>query len=209
MAAAVEEKEYEAGYVLSKMADMVRPKVPVVRYVPRYRDAAVQSFPMESSWAGIDTVLGEIIDRFALKTDSCLEFGVEYGYSTTAFARHFKSVTGVDTFQGDRHTQNLGDHFAETSARLAPRSNIHLVQSDYQTFTRDNHDSYDLIHVDIIHTYADTYACGLWSAEHSSCTLFHDTESFRQVKQAVADIARKTGKTFYNFEEFHGLGILV
>jgi hypothetical protein len=39
--------------------------------------------------------------------------------------------------------------------------------------------------------------------------LFHDTESFPAVKQAVSDIARETNKTFYNFKESYGLGILV
>jgi hypothetical protein len=68
---------------------------------------------------------------------------------------------------------------------------------------------YDFIHVDIVHTFADTFACGLWSANHAKCVAFHDTESFPAVKRAVADIARQTGKTFYNFVESNGLGILI
>jgi hypothetical protein len=63
--------------------------------------------------------------------------------------------------------------------------------------------------VDIVHTYEHTYRCGLWSAQHSKCTLFHDTESFFDVKMAVVDIARATGKRFYNFRQCYGLGIVV
>lgn len=63
--------------------------------------------------------------------------------------------------------------------------------------------------VDIVHTYIDTFACGLWSANHSRCTIFHDTESFPAVMRAVKDISRETGKKLYNFRESHGLGIIV
>jgi hypothetical protein len=31
--------------------------------------------------------------------------------------------------------------------------------------------------------------------------LFYDTESFPAVKRAAIDIARESGKTFYNFKE--------
>jgi hypothetical protein len=68
---------------------------------------------------------------------------------------------------------------------------------------------YNLIHVDIVHTYVDTFARGLWSAAHSQCVLFHDTESFPAVKRAVIDISRESRKTFYNFTESFGLGILI
>jgi hypothetical protein len=43
------------------------------------------------------------------------------------------------------------------------------------------------------------------SAKHAQSVLFHDTESFPAVKRAVIDVARKSGKTFYNFKESFGL----
>ena len=134
---------------------------------------------------------------------------MEYGFSTVALSGYFRSVTGVDTFQGDRHTNNIQDIYAETVERLVPFENIRLVRSDYRDFIKEDQGAYDLIHVDIIHTYADTYRCGLWSAKRSQCTIFHDTESFPAVKLAVTDIARATGKRFYNYTESYGLGILV
>jgi hypothetical protein len=39
--------------------------------------------------------------------------------------------------------------------------------------------------------------------------IFHDTESFTAVKKAVAEICRQTSKTFYNFPDNNGLGIIV
>jgi hypothetical protein len=83
------------------------------------------------------------------------------------------------------------------------------VRSDYRRWIAQDDTLYDLIHVDIVHTYADTFTCGLWSAQHAPCVLFHDTVSFRAVRRAVSAIAHLTGKRFYNFEESNGLGILV
>ena len=122
---------------------------------------------------------------------------------------YFESVIGVDTFHGDRHTNNKDDIYDETSRRLSPYPNIKLIRSDYRDFIKQDYGTFGLIHVDIVHTFADTFACGLWSANHSHCTIFHDTLSFPPVKQAVVEIARATGKKFYNFEESFGLGILV
>lgn len=112
-------------------------------------------------------------------------------------------------FVGDKHTTNKQDIFSETLERLSVFKNIQLVRSDYRDWIMRDDTAYDLIHVDIVHTYIDTFNCGLWSVEHAKCVLFHDTLSFPTVKQAVTDIARKTDRRFYNFGESHGLGILV
>jgi hypothetical protein len=201
-------QEFEFAYLASRLAGLAKPRVPVVPYHPQRRQPPTRTLPVVSAWEGIQDILADLIERFQVDTSRCLEFGVEYGFSTVALSSFFDSVLGVDTFQGDRHTINSDDIFEETSARLAPYSNITLVRSDYRDFIQQDHGTFGLIHVDIIHTFADTYACGLWSARRSKCTLFHDTESFPQVKQAVREIARETGKRFYNFEENWGLGIV-
>jgi hypothetical protein len=59
------------------------------------------------------------------------------------------------------------------------------------------------------HDYETTYTAGRWAVDHSPVVIFHDTESFPSVKEAVSAIAEETGRTFYNFREFNGLGILV
>jgi hypothetical protein len=115
----------------------------------------------------------------------------------------------VDTFEGDEQTRLRRDIDAETSASLASYSNIQLFKCDYRDWIARDQNSYDLIHVDIVHTYSDTFACGLWSAQHASCVLFHDTVSYPTVKRAVLDVARLSGKRFYNFKESNGPGILV
>jgi hypothetical protein len=163
---------------------------------------------VETAWKGIESILPDLIARFELSTNKCLEFGVEHGYSTAALSCFFETVVGVDSFEGDKHTffRNL---YSETSERLAGFSNIQLFKSNYQEWTAKDNSFYDLIHVDIVHTYIDTFTCGRWSAEHSKCVIFHDTESFPTVKRAVIDLARELHKSFYNFKESNGLGILV
>jgi hypothetical protein len=199
----------EVEYWKSLVSSLGKPKVPILPYEPEHRQLPLRTVDVFSAWKGIESILGDLIARFNIGTARCLEFGVEHGYSTAALSCFFDSVTGVDTFLGDKHTADSRDHYDSTLSRLSNFDNIHLVRSDYQSWIGRDESHYDLIHVDIIHTYADTFACGLWSAMHSPCVLFHDTESFPAVKRAVMDIARKSGRTFYNFKESYGLGILI
>jgi hypothetical protein len=197
----------EIEYWKSVFRGLIDPKVRVLPYVPQRRKLPPRVLPVPTAWKGIESVLDDLIQRFSVGTHRCLEFGVEHGYSTAALSCFFDTVTGVDTFAGDRHSL-IRDLFEETSARLSGFDNIKLVRSDYRDWAAVDDSYYDLIHVDIVHTYIDTFACGLWSAQHAGCVLFHDTQSFPAVKRAVVDISRRTGKRFYNFRESNGLGIL-
>ena len=199
----------EIGYWKSLARELVSPGIPVVPYVPQHRALPPRILEPATAWKGIESVLGDMIQRFRIGTKKCLEFGVEHGYSTAALSCFFDSVVGVDTFVGDKHTLNKSDIFKETGKRLADFNNIRLVRSDYRDWIAKDKNFYDLIHVDIVHTYADTLKCGLWSAKHAQCVLFHDTLSFPAVRRAVIDIAREMGKDFYNFRESYGLGILI
>lgn len=198
----------ELEYWKSVFANIGKPPTQILPYIPEHRRTPQHVLQVDSAWKGIESVLFDLIRRFNIGSSRCLEFGVERGYSTAAFSSFFDSVTGVDTFQGDKHA-TYRDLYAETSDRLSKFENIRIVRGDYRDWIAKDNSFYDLIHVDIVHTYIDTYNCGLWSATHSKCALFHDTESFPAVKQAVIDIARESGKTFYNFKESYGLGILV
>jgi len=199
----------ELEYWKAVVAGLRRPRVPIVPFVPVQLRSPARMLRVDSAWKGIEGILSDLIDRFQIGTNSCLEFGVEFGYSTAALSAFFKSVIGVDTFAGDQHTANKRDVYDETVTRLSPFENVRLIRSDYRDWIKQDTDSYDLIHVDIVHTYSDTFACGLWSAAHSQCVIFHDTESFPTVRRAVVEISRVTGKRFYNFKGSHGLGILV
>ena len=199
----------EPAYWKSLLADATRSPLPVETYLPVHRELPQRILQIYSAWKGIESILPDLINRFGIGSSRCLEFGVERGYSTAALSCFFDSVTGVDIFVGDSHTRHYQDLYAETSQRLEPYANIQLVRSDYRDWIAADDSFYDLIHVDIVHSYTDTFACGLWSAQHAKCVIFHDTVSYPTVKRAVMDIARQTGKRFYNFKECNGLGILV
>ena len=163
---------------------------------------------VSTAWKGLEQIIPDIIQQFNLKTNSCLEFGVDNGYSTVIFSNYFQEVIGVDYFEGDMHA-GFRDVFKLTCERLKAFNNIAIIKSSYQDYIKKDTSHYDMVHVDIIHTYEDTFACGLWAVQHSNCTIFHDTESFIGVRKAVRDIAKKTGKTFYNYPHHFGLGIIV
>ena len=162
-----------------------------------------------SAWKGLELIIEDILDGFDIDRNNCIEFGVEFGYSAVVFSNFFKQVIGVDTFEGDEHTDNKSNHYEETKARLAVYKNVELFKSDYQNWILKDHMRYNFAHVDIVHNYKETFECGLWTARHSDCTIFHDTESFPEVRQAVIDIANETGQYLFNYPHHFGLGILV
>jgi predicted O-methyltransferase YrrM len=181
----------------------------VIPYIPRNRYQPILATQRPSAWGNIPSIIKDIIERFDLKTDSAIEFGVEYGYSTSALANYFDNVTGVDIFTGDVHAGFKGDIFEETKSYLSFFKNVTLHKESYQSYTQKDDAHYDFAHVDIIHTYEDTYACGEWCVNHCDVVVFHDTLSFPDVFRACKDLATKYDLTFYNYEESYGLGILV
>ncbi len=201
---------FNTGIVVKAKGVADRIRYGEINYVPKKIIVPKKLIQSKSqAWVGLEKIIADIIEFSRIEKNTALEFGVEFGYSTAVFANYFKKVTGVDIFTGDEHAGHHGDIYEMTKFNLADFENIELIKSDYRDYIKSEDHFFDLIHVDIIHTYEDTYACGLWSAQHSKCTLFHDTQSFSDVKKAVADIANKTGKKFYNYRECNGLGIIV
>jgi len=164
-----------------------------------------------SAWIGLESIIEDILDRFSIKRDFAIDFGVDHGYSTSIFSNYFAKVWGVDNFRGDaQNTTEEHKLFELAIKNLKNFKNISLFHADYQDFIKEMSYHPNLIHVDIIHDFNSTYECGLWSVYHSDITLFHDTESFpHTVKLAVDNIAKRTNKEFYNFPKYNGLGIVV
>lgn len=181
----------------------------IQEYKPLKTTIPTNSISIISAWKGIELIIEDILDRFKIERNSCVEFGVEFGYSTVALSSYFTRVIGVDTFEGDIHTAHKGDHYEDTKNKLSSFSNIQLVKSDYKDWIKQNNERFNFSHVDIVHNYEQTYECGLWAVQHSDCAIFHDTESFPEVKRAVIDIAKVTGKNLFNYPHCYGLGIIV
>ena len=194
--------KFSIGGLFKKTAD-------ITVYKPRKNVKPANMLRVESAWSGLELIIEDILDRFQVKRNRCIEFGVEFGFSSVVFSNYFREVTGVDTFEGDEHTVHKGDHFEHTKSTLSGFPNIKLYKSDFRDWIKNDDSQYDLAHVDIVHNYAETYECGLWAANHSTCAIFHDTESFPAVRKAVIDIAGATGKKLFNYPKCYGLGIIV
>lgn len=180
----------------------------IKEYSPNIDGIEVRTNNISSAWGDIPKILPSIIKKFNIKGDKALEFGVEYGYSTSAISNFFKEVIGVDTFEGDIHSTLKENHMDKTKDLLNDFQNIKIIRSDYRDFTKNNKEIYDLIHIDIIHDYENTYSCGEWSVNHSPVVIFHDTMSFPEVMRACKDLSIKYKLEFYNYPNSNGLGIL-
>jgi predicted O-methyltransferase YrrM len=179
----------------------------MINFTPINRDYP-NTIDVSSAWGNIPTILKDIIERFDIKTNKAIEFGVEFGYSTSALASYFDKVVGVDIFTGDVNAGFKGDIYEETTSNLKDFNNITLFKSSYQDYIKTDTDKYDMAHVDIVHSYNETFECGDWCINNSDIVIFHDTLSFPEVYRACQDLASKHNLYFYNYAESHGLGIL-
>ena len=181
----------------------------MIEYVPRERFTPSPLLDVPTAWKEVAPVIKDILDRFEVGRGIALEFGVDYGYSTSVLSHFFDEVGGVDTFKGDVHAGDRGEGiYQQVVESMKAYPNVTLAPADYRNFIKGVRGSYDLIHIDIVHTYAETYECGEWAIQHAPVVIFHDTLSFPDVMKAVTDLAESHGLNFYNVNEQHGLGIL-
>lgn len=160
---------------------------------------------VESAWAGLHRIMGELLDRYQVGRNSALEFGVCWGFSTVTLSNYFNEVTGIDIFDGGE----CPDDLAGAQAACAPYKNIKLVKSSYQDWIAKDNKQYDLIHCDADHSFKHTYELGKWAIQHAPIVIFHDVETLHPVKPAVEKLAQEfTSGEWDNFPHYHGLGIL-
>lgn len=183
--------------------------VEAIEFEPRFLKQPDILISAPSAWIGLEMILSDLIERFKVGNSSVLEFGVFHGYSLVALSNFFNRACGVDTFTGDDFTGYKGDFYDVVKGNFTNIPKIEIVKMGYEEWIKENDSNWDLIHIDIQHTFEDTYACGKWAASHSPCVLFHDTQSYPEVKRAVAQIAEEEGLEFYEYPKFFGLGILV
>jgi hypothetical protein len=185
----------------------------MISWVPKYRELPLHLLDAPTAWDEVESVIAPLCQDFKVARHSCLEFGVQHAYSTCALSNYFDVVVGIDTFLGDPCAGEHPDNFLQTVDSVKKFPNIRLYQSDWREWCH-NQDrvlpgkQWDFIHVDIFHVYNETFDCGQWALAHSPCVVFHDTLSFPEVGRAVANLSRMSGRTFYNLNEKHGLGIL-
>jgi hypothetical protein len=179
-----------------------------------------------SSWTGLESILADLLDHFRVGRDLALEFGSEHGYSLVALSNFFERVVGVDPFGQQTATDPIEPMVDRCTRNIQQYPNISLIIAPWQLYTQEFDRTHriatgldqayeqamkiDLIHVDGEHGYYDTFGCGDWACQHAPVVIFHDSISFPDtVMPAIKDLAAKHDRAFYNYDKFHGLGILV
>jgi hypothetical protein len=183
----------------------------IINYVPSDFDYTIEPLQVPSAWVGLEKLIRPILKDFDIKSDKAIEFGVDWGYSLSALAQVFKEVVGVDHFQGDKYTRHI-PQYEKVSNWMAQWPNAEISVQSFQQFFADPDrigERWNLCHIDIVHTYEATFACGKEAAKRCDCVIFHDTESFADVRRSCIDIAEQLNLDFYNYPHHYGLGILV
>ena len=163
----------------------------------------------QTMWAGLECYIPSIIKELNINPKKALEFGVEYGYSLHIFAQLFSEAVGVDTFNGDEHAGVQENNIFKQVADSFKNTNVSIFKSDFRDFIECHNSIYDLIHIDIIHTYKETFDCLEWSIFHSDVVILHDTCSFPEINRVCEDMVKKyPNYGYYNIPEHFGLGII-
>lgn len=181
-------------------------------YQPSFLDENNKPISVTSAWVGLEKIIKPIIKDFNLNNKSALEIGVDYGYSLSALSNIFEKVVGVDMFCGDIHAGARDkSQYQIVLENFSKVSNVQVIKSSYQEYfdCLDKETLFDLIHVDIVHTFRETYECGKLALKHSNCVIFHDTELFSDVNKACEQLSTDFGCEFFNYPYSYGLGILI
>lgn len=162
-----------------------------------------------SGWRGLESYLNSIISQLNIKPQLALEFGVDSGYSLKVLSQLFNKTIGVDTFMGDVHIgHNQGDTFYNNILSMFKEAPVEIIRANYKNYIKQDSKVYDLIHIDIVHHYNETFECADWSIQHSNVVLIHDTSTFPEMARVCRDISNKYKIEYFNIPEHNGLGIL-
>ena len=113
---------------------ILQKRFPLIEYKPIKKTIPEKTIQTTTAWKGLELIIEDILDQFNIDRGSCIEFGVEFGFSAVVFSNYFKKVTGVDIFIGDEHTTFKGDHYDITKKSLTEFENIKLSQKVTEIF---------------------------------------------------------------------------
>lgn len=165
--------------------------------------------PDPSGWRGLECYMKSIIATLNINPNIALEFGVDSGYSLKVLSQLFNKSIGVDMFIGDAHIgHNQGNEYYQGVLKKFTTDTVEIVKSDFREYIKNNDNRYDLIHIDIVHFYNETFECADWSIQHSNVVILHDTCSFPEINRVCVDIASKHKVNYFNLRDCNGLGIL-
>jgi cephalosporin hydroxylase len=134
-----------------------------------------------SAWTG-HRVFAEWLVKNT-KSDTIVELGVDYGYSTFVFANALKgsngTIYGIDYFEGDIHTGNRNT-YRDVMDLIQKNNveNIQIIKGDFTETSKSWNKSIDILHIDGLHTYdavKNDFKCWSKFVNNDGIILFHDT----------------------------------
>jgi hypothetical protein len=165
-----------------------------------------------TAWTDHFWFAAELVKWFKART--VVDLGVDYGYSTFAFATHGQGkVFGIDSFKGDEHagqknTLNATMRTIYDAKHTFGVNNIEIIPAYFDQVASVWDRDIDILHIDGLHTYEavkhDYFTWAKFTHERS-VILFHDIHSYPDT----------VGKFFYELSGYKfvrdgsfGLGVL-
>ena len=116
-------------------------------------------------------------------SETIVELGVDYGFSTFVFANALKNTTGkiygIDLFMGDPHTGTRNTYdFVMKNIKDHDVTNIEIIKGDFTSISKIWNKPIDILHIDGFHTYdAVKNDFTNWSSyvKDDGIIIFHDT----------------------------------
>jgi predicted O-methyltransferase YrrM len=161
-----------------------------------------------SAWKGHGLFATELVKHF--KPEVIVDLGVDYGYSTFAFAMpNIGMVYGIDWFKGDEQTGDR-DTEAEVRAELARLNlpNVELIKGEFTEVYKTWKPKIDILHIDGRHNYEFVKRdFEMWrnKVKGNGIILMHDTTSFPEM---VGRFFNEIDMPKHNLEHSAGLGIV-
>ncbi len=157
-------------------------------------------FSRPSAWAGLEGKYPDLLSDIG-PVSRIVDLGVDYGFSTFHFARHYPEaeVVGVDDFS--LHPDSEG--WVRAHLNLFP--NVRLIKGPTAAVGRGFREPVDLLHIDAAHDFESVtadFCAWLHAVRPGGRVLFHDTVTFPSVGQFFAGLGGVKREIF----EHHGLG---
>jgi predicted O-methyltransferase YrrM len=159
-----------------------------------------------SAWQGHGAFAVRLVQH--LKPQITVDLGVDYGYSTFAFALpNSGNVFGIDLFDRLENHGNTFEGVQEEAQRLG-LDNVFIMKGDFNDIAQDWQLAIDILHIDGAHEYASVKRdFDTWSKfmRSSGVILLHDTVSF---KDDVGKLFEELELPKHNITHSYGLGIV-
>lgn len=163
-----------------------------------------------SAWTGHYDFAQWLVAR--KKPKVIVDLGVDYGYSTYAFAlQNIGDVYGIDNFNGEEHTGVRDtESFVRRKIKELELTNVKIIKCLFDDIASIWGKPIDILHIDGFHSYESVkHDFETWSkfVMMNGVILFHDTQ-IRDRGFGVYKVFEEINLPKVNFKQSCGLGVV-